>query len=602
MALLLALPLAADEGMWPFNRFPKDQVKAQYGFEVTDGFLDRLRLASLRIGAGSGSFVSPKGLVSTSYRVAADCLAKTGTESFYAAAESDEAPCPGLAAEVLQKIDEVKKDALPRAEQECAAAGGSSCSVVKLYSGERYDLYRYKRYTDLRLVFAPERGIALFGGDADSFTYPRYDLDAVFLRAYENGRPADTPHYLKWSTEGVKDGELVFVAGNPRATSRLDTAAQLAFARDVSLPLEVARLQARITALRPVAVGRTALMELDRAYKSDAGKLIGLKDTRLMARKQNLDKRLRSSVANDPKLGAEAAKVWDEIAAAYKSWTPYEKAYQVLERPAAEGSQLFRMARQAVRRETESKPSGPAAISEAVEIAMLAVYFEELKALGEKEAPVKAILGARTPQQAAEEYVRGSKPGATDDPMIKLARLLEEPARKLRKKHEETIEAVEASGAARIARYRLQVFGDKEYPDATSTPRLAFGAVKAYRDKTEAPVPYATTFGGMYHRAGPEDPYRLPPRWAGAKGALDLVMPFDFATTADIADGNAGGVAVNQKGEIVGVVFDGNIESLANTYLYSDEQARAIAVASQGLVEALRKLYRATRLLAELGP
>jgi hypothetical protein len=588
--------------MWPFNRFPKDQVKERYGFEVTDGFLDRLRLASLRIGAGSGSFVSPKGLLLTSYRVAADCLAKTGTESFYAASESDEAPCPGLAAEVLLKIDEVKKDALPRTEQECAAASGSSCSVVKLYSGERYDLYRYKRYKDLRLVFAPERGIALFGGDADSFTYPRYDLDAVFLRAYENGRPADTPHYLKWSAEGVKDGELVFVAGNPRATSRLATAAQLAFARDVSLPLDVARLQARITALRSVAAGRTGLMELDRAYKSDAGRLIGLKDTRLMARKQNLDKRLRSSVANDPKLGAEAAKVWDEIAAAYKSWTPYEKAYQVLERPAAEGSQLFRMARQAVRRESDGKASAQAAISEAVEIAMLAVYFEELKGLGEKEAPVKAILGTRTAQQAAEEYVRGSKPGAADDPMINLARLLEEPARKLRRKHEETIEAVEASGAARIARFRLQVFGDKEYPDATSTPRLAFGAAKAYRDKTEAPVPYATTFGGMYHRAGPEDPYRLPPRWAEAKATLDLVMPFDFASTADIADGNGGGAAVNQKGEIVGVVFDGNIESLANTYLYSDEHARAVAVASQGVMESLRKLYKATRLLAELGP
>jgi hypothetical protein len=665
LACLLVLPAGADEGMWLFNQFPKDQFKEKYSFEVTDQFLENLRLASMRIGSGSGSFVSPHGLIFTNHHIASDCIAKVSTaghdylkDGFYAGAESQELACPDLEANVLLKMEDVTKavkDAAPatakpadalqkrnaavaRIERECGERTGTQCTVVKLYSGERYDLYQYKKYTDLRLVFAPEFGIAFFGGDADNFTYPRYDLDIAFLRAYENGRPAATPHYLKWSSEGVKDEETILVTGNPGTTSRLATATQLAFYRDVSLPVSIARLQTRIAALRAFSAqsaenaraAQRTLSGFNNIYKSDAGKLIGLKDTRMTARKQNLDKRLRNAVTNDPKLGAEVAKVWDEVAAAYKTWTPLEKPFQVLERPAAEGSTLFRMARQIVRLlEERKKPNdqrlpeyrvsalpslelslySPAPISDALEIAMLAQYFEELKALGDKEAPVKAVLGGRTAQQAAEEYVRGSKlkdvaarktPSA-DDPMIKLARLLEEPSRKLLKKHEETIEALEASNAEKIAHYRLKIFGEKEYPDATLTPRVAFGAVKGYRDKTEAPVPYATTFGGMYHRAGREDPYQLPSRWVEGKGLLDLVMPFNFVSTADITGGNSGSPTVDQKGELVGIVFDNNIEGLANTYLYSEDQARAVHVATQGVVEALRKLYHTARLLEEIG-
>jgi hypothetical protein len=248
---------------------------------------------------------------------------------------------------------------------------------------------------------------------------------------------------------------------------------------------------------------------------------------------------------------------------------------------------------------------------------MLAQYLEELKALGDKEAPVKAILAGRTPQQAAEAFVSSSKlkdvaerkrlaadrnlAAKSEDGMMRLARLLDEPARKLVKKHEETIDALETSAAERIAQYRFKIYGDKEYPDATFTPRVTFGVVKGYRDKTEAPVPYATTFGGMYHRAGPRDPYQLPQRWIDGKSALDLVMPFDFVTTCDITGGNSGSPTVNQSGEVIGIVFDGNIESLPQTYLYSEEQARAVHVASQGIVEALRKLYKTPRLLQEIG-
>jgi hypothetical protein len=669
----LGLPVLADEGMWLFNQFPKEQVKQKYNFEVTDPFLENLRLSSMRIGGGSGSFVSPNGLVFTNHHVASDCISKVSSaqhdyikDGFYASTQAGELKCPDLEANILLQMDDVTKEvkdaakpglkpaealekrnaATARIEKTCSEKTGNNCTVVKLFSGERYDLYQYKKYTDLRLVFAPEFGIAFFGGDPDNFTYPRYDLDIAFLRAYENGKPAATPHYLKWSADGVTDGDLVFVAGNPGTTSRLATAAQLQFYRDVTLPLGLARLQTRIQVLRDFAakspenarLARRTLFGFSNTYKSNAGKLIGLKDDRLMARKQNFEKKLRASVEHDLKLGTEAGKVWDEIAAAYKAWTPSEKPYEILERPAAQGSTLFRIARQIVRVNAErAKPNeqrlpefrdsamrslelslySPAPIDDSLEIVMLTQYLEEIKALGDKEAPVRTILGGRTPQQAAEEFVCTSKlkdvaerkrlaasadaVAKSDDGMIKLARLLEEPARKLQKKHADMIESLETSSAERIAQYRFKILGDKDYPDATFTPRLAFGVVKAYKDKTEAPVPYATTFGGMYHRAGKDDPYRLPQRWIDGKSQLDLVMPFNFVSTCDITGGNSGSPTVNQKGEIVGIIFDGNIESLPITYLYSEEQARAVHVASQGIVEALKKLYKTTALLHELG-
>jgi hypothetical protein len=662
LVFALALPLAADEGMWLFNNFPKDKVKEKYSFEVTEPFLDHLRLSSVRIGAGSGSFVSPNGLIFTNQHIAGDCVSKVSSaqhdyvkSGFYAASQAEELRCPEVEASVLVALEEVtakvkdaSKDATKPAdaiarrnaaiatiEKECAEKTHNHCTVVKLFAGERYDLYQYKRYTDIRLVFAPEFGIAFFGGNTDNFEYPRYALDIAFLRAYENGKPASTPNFLTWSTEGVKENDLVFVAGNPGSTSRFATPTQLAFYRDTQLPFSIGRYNTRIGALREFSaksddnrrIAERTLSSFWDSWKSSAGKYIGLKDDRLTTRKQNLDRRLRKAVESDAKLGTDAAKVWDEVATAYKAWAPNEKTYQVLERPNALGSSLFQFARILVRwneehtndqrQAMELALNSPAPIDDSLEIVLLTQYLEELKALGEKDAPVKAILGNQTPAAAAEAIVKGTKLkdlaerkrlaeskdalAKANDPMIRLAQALDPSARKIRKKYEDSIETLEASAVDRIAAYRFKVLGPDQYPDATLTPRVTFGAVKGYRDKTEAPLPFATTFGGMYHRAGKEDPYILPERWSSAKTSLDLVMPFDFVSTCDVTGGNSGSPTVNQKGEIVGIIFDGNIESLPLTYVYSEEQARAVHVASQGVIEALKKIYKTPELLHELG-
>jgi len=647
----LALPLAADEGLWLFNQFPKDTVNEKYKFEVAAPFLDHLRLSTVSLGTSSGAFVSARGLLVTNQHVIAGCLSKLGLleDGYYAATAADERACPGLDTAVLVNLENVtaqvktadqdklkpaealekRAAAIAFIEKSCAQRTGNTCVVAKLFSGDRYDLYQYKKYSDLRLVFAPERAIAFFGGSPDSLTYPRYLFDVAFLRAYENGKPADTPHFLKWSPAGVKDGDLVFAAGSPQATSRLAVPSQLVFYRDVSLPFTLGRLQQRIVDLRDWAVkaganGRAAdlpLADLASTYKWTAGRLIGVKDDWLMARKTNFEKKFKNAVQADPKLGADAVKVWDDIGTAYHRWAPSEKAYQVLESPGAVGSNLFRMARQIVRADRARPDESLYAATppdDGVETVMLGRYLEDLKALGDKDVPLKSILAGKNPQQAAEEFVRATKikdvaerrrlasdhaaVQKSDDPLIRLARQLEEPARKLQKAHADTIEALDTSATERIAHFRYQLYGDKDYPDATGTLRVAFGSVKAYRDRTEAPAPYATTFSGMYYLAASQyDNYRLPRRWVEGRARLDPVTPMDFVSTCDITAGAPGSPVVNQKGELVGITFEGNLESIANTFLYLDDRARAMHAGTQAATEALAKLYKTKALLEELG-
>jgi hypothetical protein len=386
-------------------------------------------------------------------------------------------------------------------------------------------------------------------------------------------------------------------------------------------------------------VSQRLLHGFSNSYKGSAGKAAGLRDQKLIIKKRVFEQKLRAAVERDPKLGQEAVKVWDEVAAAYKTWAPSERQYQALEKYAGTGCTLFKIARDLIRLADEgAKPNeqripeyrdsarrslelslySPAPIIDELETAILQQYLEELQSvLGDKDPLMKAILGGRYPDEVAPQSVRGSKLkdiavrrqlaadrealAKSDDPMIRLARLIDEPARKIRKKHEETIEELEVSAAARIAQYRYKMFGASESPDATFTPRVSFGAVKGYKDKAEIVVPWATTFGGLYHRATGLDPYILPQRWLDGKKSLNLVNQMNFVSTVDITGGNSGSPTVNAKGEVVGIIFDSNIEGLPNVYLYTDEQARAVHVAGQGIVEVLRKLYKATALLQELG-
>jgi len=616
--------------MWPFNQIPKDAINQKYKFDVTSEFLDNLRLASVHIGNGSGSFVSPTGLLLTNQHIVSGCLTQDSAKAgFYAADRTGEIRCPGLEASVLLKIEDVTKQvkaaakdgtpaaqalqqrsaAIARIEQDCAAKAASRCSVVTLFSGGRYDLYQYKSYTDLRMVFAPEAQLAFFGGDRDSITYLRYGLDVAFLRAYENNRPADTPHYLKWSAEGVKDGDVVFASGNPQGTSRLWTSAQLAFYRDRALPLTLSRLQSRIQALSTFAAksdenlhaAQPVLTAFLTSYKLAAGKLIGLRDDRLIARKTVFEGKIRRAVDRDAKIGAQAGKVWDEVEAAYKNWTPFERPYQLLEESPAPGSNLYRIARAQVRHEkvTGDDKANETPINESLEILLVTQYLEELSRLDDKDIPLKAILGGKTAAQAAEAFV---KAGVTksDEGMTRLAMLLDPPAQRLRKQHQQNIESLETSATEKIAGYRFRLFGAAEYPDASGTPRLEYGVVKGYTDRAGVAQPYADTFSGLYYRRNNEGPYQVPQRWVDLKPSLEVVTPLDFVSTCDIGGGDHGGPVVNRTGELVGVTFDGNLESLPDTYLYTDEQARAVHVAVQGIVEALKKVYKATRLLQEL--
>ncbi len=610
LALAAASPLIADEGLWPYNQFPQDALKTKNGFETPSGFLDHLRSSSVRIGGGSGAFVSVDGLILTSRQGAAGC--NLPADGFASADRTAELRCPNLDASVLLTIEDVtaplkaagqsltqRNAAIAKIEKDCAAKSGDVCSVVRLFSGGRYDLYRYKRYSDIRLVFAPEYSAAFFGKERDSITYLRYGLNIAFLRAYDNGKPAHTTDYLKWSPDGVKEGDLVFAASNPGATSRLATAAQLTFYRDSSLPLAVARLQTRLQLLAGVATpgAQTAVTQLVSEFKSDAGKLIGLRDDRLVTRKTTFEGKIKRAVQNDPKLGADAAKVWDDVAAAYKKWAPYEKPYQVLESAAAPGSKLFQQARRKVRGEAVIASAEP--VDAQVETLMLTQYLDELRILGEKESPIKAILGGRTTKQTAEAMVQAGP--ASEDGVIKLARLIDPQALKLRKQHDDIIGSLEVSAAEKIAQYRFKIFGAADYPDGTGTPRIEFGTVSGYTDRAAVVQPFASTFSGLYYRQNNEGPWQVAQKWIDLRASLHEVTPLDFVSTCDTGGGDYGSPVVNRSGELVGVTFDGNLESLPNVFLYSSDQARSVHVDVRGIAEALEKVYKATGLLQELG-
>ncbi len=674
--LLSGAAARADEGMWLFNQPPKKYLKDHYDFDPTDKWLEHVQKASVRFNSGgSGSFVSADGLVMTNHHVGADCLEKLSDEKhnylrdgFHARTRAEEKGCLDLELNVLMSIEDVteqvnaavKPDLKPdeafrarraimaKIEKDSLEKTGLRSDVVTLYQGAEYHLYRYKRYTDVRLVFAPEQQAAFYGGDPDNFEYPRFDLDVCLFRVYEGGKPAKVEHYLKWSEAGVKKDELVFVSGHPGRTDRLDTMAELEYLRDRGFPYLLQRLyrwEVLLTAFsqRSDENAREAkefLFGVQNSRKARDGGLAGLMDPSVMAGKREQERRLKEAVADDPKL-KDAKSAWDRVAEAQKVRRQHIRRYTVLEGGAGFNSTLFQVARTLLRwGEEKEKPNSDRLREfrdsnlpslklqlfseepiydnyERVKLADSLTFLAEQ--LGTGNELVKKVLAGKSPEERAGELIRGTKlkdvalrkklfdggKQAVDDShdaMLELAALVDPEARAERKVIETQVEEVDRQAYAQIARAQYAVEKGNTYPDATFTLRLAFGTVKGYEENGKE-VPYQTTFAGLYERAAEhhdQPPFNLPPRWEKAKDKLNLDTPFNFVCTADIIGGNSGSPVINRDAEVVGLIFDGNIQSLVLDFVYTDKQARAVAVCSQAIPEALRKVYDAGELADEL--
>jgi hypothetical protein len=545
-----------------------------------------------------------------------------------------------------------QQQAMARLEKQCAERSGLRCQVVVLYEGGLFNLYRFKKYNDVRLVFAPEADIAFFGGDPDNFTYPRYDLDMAFLRAYENGRPARVTHYLKWNPN-LREGELVFVSGNPGSTGRLLTLGQLEFLRDIHYPARLQLLRQRLNLLRTYSdqgreqarIARDQIFSYENSYKAITGYLAGLRDTDLMAEKATQEKRLREEIAADPVRQQNFGSLWEALVQAQRDYSSFYEAYQLLDQTSPpvtdfglEQVRLFEMARILVRMPVETaKPNeerlpeyrdsnldalkenllSPAPIYDSFQKLMLAELLHELRdALRAHDPLVEEILAGRSPEEASSNLVAGSKlrdlevrrhwlaggaaaPDASEDSMLKLARLVDARARELRRRYADEVQAVERKNGSLLAEALFLTRGTSIYPEATFTPRLSYGVVKGYIEEGR-PIRWYTSFHGLYERATDVAPYRLPQRWEEAKPRLTLDTPFNFVSTNDIIGGNSGSPVVNQNGELVGLIFDGNIHQLPNRFLYRDVKERSVAVHVAGILEALQKVYGARALVEEL--
>jgi hypothetical protein len=669
--------LLADEGMWLFNAFPAAKVKAKYGFEPTQPWLGHVRLSSVRFNnGGSGSFVSADGLTFTNHHVGARCIHQLSTNGkdyiktgFYAATQAEEARCPDLELNVLVGIEDVservhaavkpgmssadagqaQRAAMSNIEQECASRTGLRCDVVTLYSGERYHLYRYKKYTDVRLVFAPEFDMAFFGGDPDNFTYPRYDLDITFFRVYENNQPAHLDNYFRWSPTGVKENDLVFVSGNPGSTGRLLTMTQLTFLRDQDYPSRLRTYQRRIQLLQKFGsqlpddarIAQEDLFGYQNAFKALTGYEAGLNDPQLMGKKQDDEDRLRAFVNSRSDLKSKLGDPWQQIAQAVQVNREIYLPLTYIERMRGFYSQLASYARDLVRVAAEKKKPNPerlreyrdsalpsleqhlfstAPIYKSLETATLSDSLANLReAMGADNEVVRKVLNGKTPDEVARQLISGTKLDdvavrkqlyeggeaaiqASTDPLIVLMREIEPQARAVRKQYDDQVDSVFRAQGTEIAKARFAQGGFSEPPDANFTLRLSYGAVKGYTEAGKE-IPYFTTIGGAYQHAqahGDQPPYRLPESWTSHKSKLNLSTPLNFVSTADIIGGNSGSPAVNRAAEVVGIIFDGNIQSLPWNFMYDDRQGRSVQVDSRGIIEALRNVYGATRVVQEL--
>ena len=680
LGLIMTPPVThGDEGMWLFNNPPRAQLKAKYGFEPTDAWLEHVQKSSVRFNSGgSGSFVSPDGLVMTNHHVGAGDLDKLSDEKnnylrdgFHAKTRDAEIKCKGLELNVLMSIKDVTKDVEAAVKPDAAPADAFKArqakigeiekgtadetariraDVVTLYAGGQYNLYTFKKYQDIRLVFAPEKQIAFFGGDADNFEYPRYDLDMCFFRVYENDKPIQCDHYLKWSAAGSKEDELVFVSGHPGRTNRQNTLAELSYLRDTGYPYLLNRLN-RLEVLLQSWGGRSEknmhraeeeLFSIQNSRKARIGGLGGLMDPALFGRKMEEEKRLRMfTLASSDLPVSQAARSFDAIAKAEKVRGEIIKEFSALEGGGGFNCQSYSIARTLLRAGDElAKEPGErlrefgAARLDSLKFQLLSDEplfedFETLKladglqflavTLGPDSDLVKQVLAGKSPRDRAFELISGTKVRdvafrkklfeggkaaveAAKDPMIELARLVDPASRAVRKRSETEVDEPKRQAHAALAKARYAMDGDKVYPDATFTLRLAFGTVKGYTEDGK-PVPAFTTMDGLYARSkeqGNKGAFELPKRWEERRGKIDPKTPFNFVCTADIIGGNSGSPVINKNAEVVGLIFDGNIQSLVLDFLFDQNVARAVSVDSRAIVESLRKVYDANDLADEL--
>jgi hypothetical protein len=677
----------ADEGMWLFNAPPLRRLKEKYNFEPTPQWLDHLQKASVRFNSGgSGSFVSSTGLVITNHHVGLDTLQKVSSEKvnyvhdgFYAKTQKDEIKATDLELNVLMSIEDVtdrvksavradmspddagraRRAAIAAIEKESKDATGLRSDVVTLYGGGVYNLYRYKRYDDVRIVFAPEQQAAFYGGDPDNFEYPRYDLDICIFRAYENGQPAKPEHFLKWNTKGPSDGELTLVSGHPGRTERQLTTDELADLRDHEVPYILSMLHRREVFLTAFAARsfengrrvREDLFGIQNSRKAFDGVQAALLDPEIWGSIVEREKKLRDGIAADPQWQS-AVGAYDKIKQTQAETAKILPVYHYFETsrgratatyraPRSFYSTLFKYARRILRAGDErSKPNGERfpefrdsnresleldlfstePVHDDVEQATLTDSLTDMAtAFGNSDVLVQQVLAGKSPTDRAAELVKGTKlkdvavrkklygggasaVAAAHDPMIELARLVDGPAREARKAFEAQDETKQQA-YGEIAKARFAIEGTSNYPDATFTLRLAYGAVRGYQENGK-PVGALTNFAGLYQRSAEhknKPPFDLPERWIDRKAKLSPNPGFNFVSDADIIGGNSGSPVVNKANEFVGIIFDGNIQSLALDIAYSDKQARAVSVDSAAISEALCKVYDANALADELG-
>lgn len=659
--------------MWLFNKPPVKQLADRYDFRVEPQWLEHLQKSSVKFNGGSGSFVSRDGLILTNHHVGAGAIASLSSaehnrmaDGFLAKEKSDELPCNDIELNVLMSIRDVTAEVEAAvtegmSPQEAVAARRAVMTklqavppeetaktrrdVVTLYQGGLYHLYEYHRYSDVRLVFAPERQLGAFGGDPDNFEFPRYCLDCCFFRAYEDGKPARTENFLKWNRGGAKDGDLVFVSGHPGSTNRNLTQSQVQRMRDDGLPYNLERLNRKEVLLsawsaRDRENQRRALGPLtgvQNGRKSRTGSLNGLLDPAFMEKRAAAEGLFRKKLLSDT--------VWEKAEAGYlaiekemaKDFAPRLEASLIAKGDAFDSS-LYSMARTLVQAgdeftkpDAERLPGFNNARRKSLELSLFSddpVYkdLETLKLadslvvlcnkLGSDHPLVKLVLAGKSPAARAQELINGTKledialrkalyqggkatVAESTDPMIQLARSLDNATRRLIKQEEESDEVIKQAHSE-IAKARFALNGDSQYPDATSSLRLSFGRVQGVK---EGDVPFHTTYSGLFERSekqGGEPPFDLPERWKEKRSSIGSGVAMNFISTNDITGGNSGSPMVNRDGELVGLIFDGNYDSLVNSVAYDETTARAVSVDSAGILEALEKVYQAKNLLDEL--